>query len=229
MERVAKARDLRDQKGMTYGAIGQILGVSGNTVSCWLNPEYNKRQKTASKSWAIAHPKQARESQRAGAARYRAAHPDRIKAANKAYYATHVDEGKAYRLNHCKEIKTRGAEWYQAHKTEVAAHHSAYRRDHLPEYHAYAAIRRSLKAGFIAGATTAQLAEIAAIYRRAQEDPTVRCYLCGDLIPMGHRHVDHIMPVSKGGTWSPSNLAVACDECNMHKHDKLPYEVGVLI
>ena len=118
--------------------------------------------------------------------------------------------------------------WYATHKEQKKASDVAYRRTHKPEKYARNAIRHALKAGFIAGATTAQVAGVVEIYRRAQEDPKVRCYLCGKLIPMGHRHVDHIMPVSKGGTWSPSNLAVACGHCNLSKNDKLPEEIGLL-
>lgn len=51
------------------------------------------------------------------------------------------------------------------------------------------------------------------------------CVYCGlpDQIP-GIAHIDHIIPVSKGGTWSVNNLVVSCKHCNLEKHNKDVYE-----
>lgn len=52
------------------------------------------------------------------------------------------------------------------------------------------------------------------------------CYYCGT--PVGNRrgkwHLDHLVPVSRGGTNDPSNLAIACPECNQSKGAKTPWE-----
>ena len=43
------------------------------------------------------------------------------------------------------------------------------------------------------------------------------CCWCNHPIKKGH--VDHIVPVSKGGTNHPSNLVYICSGCNLRKHD----------
>jgi len=192
-------------------------------------------------------------------AAYRAAHRDEIAAHNSEYRLTHKDEMAAYsaeyRRTHKDKLTVRGADYRCAHRDEAAAYNAEYRRTHKDEiaeyntkyiaghkaekaayraahkaeYAAREAKRRALKAGSIVGAAIEQLAEIKEIYRCAKEEPKVRCYLCGEFIPMGHRQVDHIVPISKGGAHCPSNLAIACDECNLWKSDKMPEEIGILI
>ena len=49
-----------------------------------------------------------------------------------------------------------------------------------------------------------------------------RCKICGSTAQDGVKlHIDHIVPVSKGGRTIESNLRVLCDRCNMGKSDKL--------
>lgn len=48
-----------------------------------------------------------------------------------------------------------------------------------------------------------------------------RCLLCGRCANDGVKlHVDHIVPVAKGGKTIPNNLRTLCDSCNMGKRDK---------
>ena len=49
-----------------------------------------------------------------------------------------------------------------------------------------------------------------------------RCQICGSTQRDGVKlHVDHIVPVSKGGKTEPSNLQTLCDRCNMGKSNKM--------
>jgi len=143
---------------------------------------------------------------------------ERIRVSDAAYYAAHKEEKNAscaaYRVAHLKERR---------------AYDVAYRAANPEKMKVHKAARRALKAGALIGATAAQKAEIAAIYKRALGVPKIRCYLCGELIPLGKRHVDHILPLAKGGAHRPSNLAIACSLCNLKKGAKLPSEVGILL
>jgi len=49
-----------------------------------------------------------------------------------------------------------------------------------------------------------------------------RCTICGASAADGVTlHVDHIVPVSKGGRTEMSNLRTLCDRCNLGKRDKI--------
>lgn len=56
----------------------------------------------------------------------------------------------------------------------------------------------------------------------ARDDFT--CQICGEYLPLGNgAQIDHIIPVSKGGTTEPDNLQVLCQKCNRAKSNKLIY------
>ena len=49
------------------------------------------------------------------------------------------------------------------------------------------------------------------------------CYWCGTVLGAGF-HVDHVIPLSKGGTNGPENIVCACPSCNLSKGAKMPWE-----
>jgi 5-methylcytosine-specific restriction endonuclease McrA len=58
----------------------------------------------------------------------------------------------------------------------------------------------------------------AAVLKRDNE----RCFYCGEQATT----VDHLRPVSRGGTDDESNLAAACPNCNGIKGSHKPAELG---
>lgn len=46
-------------------------------------------------------------------------------------------------------------------------------------------------------------------------DPT--CAYCGHRVKLSNATLDHILPRSKGGLDTPSNLVLACERCNQTK------------
>ncbi|WP_373292174.1 HNH endonuclease [Deinococcus ruber] len=52
------------------------------------------------------------------------------------------------------------------------------------------------------------------------------CLYCGIKIGRNYArwHVDHFMPLSRGGSNFPENLVVACEPCNRAKYNKMPWE-----
>ena len=65
-----------------------------------------------------------------------------------------------------------------------------------------------------------------AIVQRVYEDNikkygVLTCYLCKQPIVFGDDNLEHIIPISKGGTNDYNNLRVAHTVCNKHKKSKL--------
>ncbi|TFV94435.1 HNH endonuclease [Algoriphagus kandeliae] len=50
------------------------------------------------------------------------------------------------------------------------------------------------------------------------------CQYCGS---NRHLTIDHVLPRSKGGKTSWTNLVTACNRCNVNKGDKTPEEAGM--
>ena len=56
------------------------------------------------------------------------------------------------------------------------------------------------------------------------------CQICGKYMPdeVG-LHIDHIIPIKRGGKTIESNLQVLCDKCNLRKSSKLQNEKTLCI
>lgn len=49
------------------------------------------------------------------------------------------------------------------------------------------------------------------------------CWWCGK--PVGENyHIEHRIPLSRGGTNAADNICISCPECNWSKSDKMPWE-----
>lgn len=52
------------------------------------------------------------------------------------------------------------------------------------------------------------------------EQQKFRCYYCNYKI-IDSFHIDHYIPLSKGGNNTIKNIYITCDYCNLHKSDKI--------
>lgn len=48
------------------------------------------------------------------------------------------------------------------------------------------------------------------------------CQICGTFLPPSSWHLDHYVPLSKGGSDTPDNVRVTCTTCNSKKNDSYP-------
>jgi 5-methylcytosine-specific restriction endonuclease McrA len=54
-----------------------------------------------------------------------------------------------------------------------------------------------------------------------------RCQYCGKTFHQKELNLDHVVPISRGGTSCWENVVCACIPCNTRKGDRLPSEAGM--
>jgi 5-methylcytosine-specific restriction endonuclease McrA len=60
--------------------------------------------------------------------------------------------------------------------------------------------------------------------RATMRDCSRRCVYCAKRLTPDTATLDHVCPVSRGGTHAPGNLVIACHRCNQLKGDTLPLD-----
>jgi 5-methylcytosine-specific restriction endonuclease McrA len=53
------------------------------------------------------------------------------------------------------------------------------------------------------------------------------CQYCGRMPPRSELSIDHVVPRSRGGETTWTNVLLACTTCNARKRDHMPKEVGM--
>lgn len=56
-----------------------------------------------------------------------------------------------------------------------------------------------------------------------------RCQYCGRVFPSRHLNLDHVVPLSRGGSSNWNNVVCACIECNCRKGDRTPEEARMTL
>ncbi len=54
-----------------------------------------------------------------------------------------------------------------------------------------------------------------------------RCQYCGRKFPTTELSLDHVVPRSRGGRMTWTNIVCCCVDCNVHKGGRLPREAGM--
>jgi 5-methylcytosine-specific restriction endonuclease McrA len=189
-------------------------------------------------------PEEKRASHRRATAAYELRYPERVKATQKRSRDTHKKKRNAYSASYWKKnsvaiarrhklsydadpeiSRARARQFYAEHTEECRARSTAYHRDNPEKIRAIqkawrlanpekarakSKARKARKKGApINDLTHAQWLEI-------QEGQKHRCYYGGKRCK-GKLTQDHIIPLSKGGSHTASNVIGACAVCNSKK------------
>lgn len=56
-----------------------------------------------------------------------------------------------------------------------------------------------------------------------------RCYWCDNKLIDNNYHLDHYIPLSKGGKHTIENIVISCPSCNIRKSNKDPYKFALSV
>ncbi len=168
--------------------------------------EYNRAYSAAHKAERAAYFQANRDKFLAGMkVRYQANRAAQSEY-NRAYYQEnrerHAELGRAWREKNAEPMRAYMREYYEAN---------------VDRFNQYGVKRRASKRD--------QFVEHVNSLVVLERDDGV-CGICGgDVDPLDF-HVDHIIPLSRGGEHSYANTQAAHPFCNLSKHDRLPDEVA---
>jgi 5-methylcytosine-specific restriction endonuclease McrA len=150
----------------------------------------------------------------------RAANPDAIRAYERAYYAANREKiaarSKAYGdADRTKRLATLN-KWKAANRDHVNELSRSWKARN-PEK------RRTTDRNFRAKRASAEGKHTATDIKRIRETQRDCCAYCRKRLG-GCGQVDHIIPLSRGGTNWPNNLQLTCASCNVRKYAKRPEE-----
>ena len=162
------------------------------------NPE---KYKQAAAERRARDPKAVREADR----KYREANAERIRVTQLAYRETRRAEkreyARAYRAAHPEKAKAAVDAWYAANPEAMKI--KKHKR------------RARLLAG---GALSRDIVERLKALQRGM------CAGCGCNLSKSGQHIDHIVPLAKGGANTDDNVQLLCPPCNLAKNAKHPID-----
>lgn len=184
------------------------------------NPE---RKAENNRAWNASRPELRKKANRA----WREANPERVKELNRASYLRRLDKIRAYYAKSHKRIHA----YYHKNRDRILQYGRKYRSENperMQELNAawhkanpvkrrvYTERRRTRK---LNAEGSHSVSDIQTLY----EKQAGKCFYCGKDVGDAY-HVDHVVPLARGGSNSPDNLVIACPHCNLSKSDKLVSE-----
>lgn len=131
---------------------------------------------------------------------------------NPARVQADKDRSKAWREANPDKVRQQQIEWEAANPDKVKAKQQRYRANNPQKILDRNAARRATKMQ-----VTVEEVDRTVVFQR---DNGV-CHLCGHLVDPDNWHLEHIIPLIRGGEHSYANTAVSHPDCNLKKGDKI--------
>jgi 5-methylcytosine-specific restriction endonuclease McrA len=150
----------------------------------------------------------------------RESNPDHYRQHDRDQYYKHHDHQmarhKKYRTENPDKRRLAMLDWRVRNPDKVKDYSAQYYKEHPETVKANRDKRR-------ARILNAQGEYTADDIKRLYEDQEGHCAYCGiGIFPDLYKdmHIDHVMPLSRGGSNAPDNLVLTCQPCNQSKSDK---------
>ena len=152
------------------------------------------------KNWKKNNPERKRELNRA----WVKANPEKQKESNDRWAAKNPEKLRAkarrWYAAHPEQCRTRSKQWRVANPSKV-----------ILQKHRRRALKLHVEGAGIPFDAQAQL--------KRQHG---KCYYCQ--CKLTEYHIDHVIPLTRGGSDHPDNKVLACPSCNLKKYNRLPHE-----
>jgi 5-methylcytosine-specific restriction endonuclease McrA len=135
---------------------------------------------------------------------------------NKEYYLSHQEEKKKFRNDNRERLR----KYQREHKVENNLRAKAWAKDN-PVRHLAKSHKRRVLVQQNGGHFTSD--DVKTQY----EEQEGKCFYCDK--KLDKYHIDHLIPISRGGSNDKENICIACPECNFRKGNKTPEEFETYI
>src|SRR5260221_8642592 len=224
--RAANAERLRKLYKLRYqGNREEVLARGKNR-----RIEHGDRINAERRAYRAAHPEKLREREKRGynanrdraklvRAEWRKNNPEKTQAQKRRHYEANRDKlqakGKKWVEANPEKAREIKRKHYGANTAKAIARAAKWRRDNPDKTRAHAPKSRARRALPPGSYTEADI-------QLQREKQNGLCFYCKRDISKKY-HVDHYIPIAKGGTHDPSNIVLACPPCNVRKQAKLPH------
>jgi 5-methylcytosine-specific restriction endonuclease McrA len=150
-----------------------------------------------------------RDKMRAADRKWRQSHPDKVKAKGHRWYWSNP---KKHTLDAIR--------WNRAHPERRVESSRKWQKNHPENRRAHHVLRRSRKRSAEGKFTAADIKRLLKLQRN-------RCAFyanCRTRFVRTDFHIDHIMPLAKGGSNWPNNIQLLCADCNIKKNAADPID-----
>lgn len=159
------------------------------------------------------------EKERLRKIKYRSENPNKIKEINKKYRANNRDVMLEREAEYIKTHKEYQKNWQKENRlANNATKRRYYATNHGKNvFYALKLKRRAKKFGTDDGTVTSQ-------FLKQLADNTKTCIFLGTELTAENRHLDHIVPLSRGGAHTVDNVRFISAKANLMKHNRLDSE-----
>lgn len=174
--------------------------------------QFTPEQRAAELAAKREHYQATREQQLAYAAEYRLANADRLRIEWQQQNRRRSVYFGQYRQRNKDRVRARMTAWREANRKRIAERNAEWTRNNPEKNRLKEHKRRALKQQG-GGSLSADIVE------RLMLSQSGCCTCCGASLSAGY-HIDHIVPISKGGTNTDGNVQLLTPRCNLQKRDR---------
>jgi len=180
--------------------------------------EHKEENKEYSRKYYIEHKAEMEKHMH----KYYLLHKEKIKERAKKYQEEHKEEAKKrkqkYNKQHRKEISVKGCIW--RHRTDRNKKYNI--MSGLSDTPEYKKMKRANRRALFRNAGKLTVQTIQQVYDEniIANGGVLRCIYCHKELAKREATLEHKQPLSRGGTNTKENLAIACMYCNISKGDK---------